>query len=94
MRNPNRQSRQQHGAIQWCAQQRGVAYDLMTVTPERLKANDVHKPCEAGCSLGCVRMVSHTLGEPLKTFGASVKLAVGMSNPKSTHSPKKEPSLA
>lgn len=70
------------GAIWWCAQQRGVAYDLMTATPERLKANDTHKPCEAGCSLGCVRMVSHTLGEPLKTFGASVKLALGMSQPK------------
>ncbi|MFI5347607.1 MAG: radical SAM protein [Elusimicrobiota bacterium] len=71
-----------NGSIQWCAQQRGVAYDLMTMTPERLQANNVHKPCEAGCALGCVRMVSHTLGEPLKTFGASVKLAVGMSSPK------------
>jgi MoaA/NifB/PqqE/SkfB family radical SAM enzyme len=70
------------GTIQWCAQQRGVAFDLMSATPERLQTNNVHKPCEAGCSLGCVRMVSHTLGEPLKTFGASVKLAVGMSKPK------------
>lgn len=78
------------GAIQWCAQQRGVAYDLMTASPERLKANDAHKPCEAGCSLGCVRMVSHTLGEPLRTFGASLKLAAGMSAPK----PRKEPVAA
>ena len=78
-----------NGSVQWCAQQRGVAYDLMTLTPERLRANDVHKPCEAGCALGCVRMVSHTLGEPLKTFGASVKLAVGMSAPK-----KKVPAAA
>jgi MoaA/NifB/PqqE/SkfB family radical SAM enzyme len=70
------------GAVQWCAQQRGVAFDLMSATPERLRTNDVHKPCEAGCALGCVRMVSHTLGEPLKTFGASVRLAVGMSAPK------------
>ncbi len=70
------------GSIQWCAQQRGVALDLMETTPARLRTNDVHKPCEAGCSLGCVRMVSHTLGEPLKTFGASVKLAIGMSSPK------------
>jgi MoaA/NifB/PqqE/SkfB family radical SAM enzyme len=67
------------GAVQWCAQQRGAAFDLASATPERLRGNDVHKPCEAGCALGCVRMVSHTLGEPLKTFGASVKLAVGMS---------------
>ncbi len=70
------------GSIQWCAQQRGVSFDLMSTTPERLQTNNVHKPCEAGCSLGCVRMVSHTLGEPLKTFGASVKLAIGMSKPK------------
>ncbi len=70
------------GTIQWCAQQRGVAFDLMSTTPERLRTNNVHKPCEAGCSLGCVRMVSHTLGEPLKTFGASLKLAIGMSKPK------------
>lgn len=70
------------GAVQWCAQQRGVSYDLMSATPARLKADGVHKPCEAGCALGCVRMVSHTLGEPLKTFGASLKLAAGMSAPK------------
>ncbi len=75
------------GAVQWCAQQRGAAFDLMTATPGRLKANDVHKPCEAGCSLGCVRMVSHTLGEPLRTFGASLKLAVGMSAPKKAPPP-------
>lgn len=66
------------GAVQWCAQRRGPALDLTAATPARLKANDVHKPCEPGCSLGCVRMVSHTLGEPLKTCGASLRLAVGM----------------
>lgn len=83
------------GSIQWCAQQRGVALDLMTTTPERLRTNDVHKPCEAGCSLGCVRMVSHTLGEPLKTFGASVKLAIGMSKPKAKAcAPDKTPAAA
>jgi hypothetical protein len=31
-------------------------------------------------------MVSHTLGEPLKTMGASVKLAVGMSQRKTNAS--------
>jgi len=82
------------GSIQWCAQQRGVAFDLMTTTPERLQTNNVHKPCEAGCSLGCVRMVSHTLGEPLKTFGASVKLAIGMSKPKTKACDHKSPAVA
>lgn len=82
------------GTIQWCAQQRGVAFDLMSTTPERLQTNNVHKPCEAGCSLGCVRMVSHTLGEPLKTFGASVKLAIGMSKPKTKACEQKSPAAA
>ncbi len=66
------------GGVQWCAQQRACVIPLMELTPQRLRANDHHKPCEPGCSLGCVRMVSHTLGEPLQTMGASVKLAVGM----------------
>ena len=67
------------GGVQWCAQQRDYMVPLSMMDLKELRANDEHKPCEAGCSLGCVRMVSHTLGEPLKTFGASVKLAVGMS---------------
>ncbi len=66
------------GAVQWCAQQRGYRYALDAMSFEQLRANNVHKPCEAGCSLGCVRLVSHTLGEPLQTFGASVRLAAGM----------------
>ena len=70
------------GAVQWCSQQRACMTPLMELTPARLQDNNHHKPCEAGCSLGCVRMVSHTLGEPIKTMGASVKLAVGMSQKK------------
>jgi sulfatase maturation enzyme AslB (radical SAM superfamily) len=67
------------GGIQWCSQQRAGMRPLMELTPEKLRRDNKHKPCEAGCSLGCVRMVSHTLGEPLSTMGASLKLAVGMS---------------
>jgi MoaA/NifB/PqqE/SkfB family radical SAM enzyme len=70
------------GGVQWCAQQKGRMAALETVDLKWLRGNNKHKPCEAGCSLGCVRMVSHTLGEPLKTFGASVKLAIGMSKDK------------
>ena len=66
------------GAVQWCAQQRNYRYPLERMDLEQLRFNNRHKPCEAGCSLGCVRMVSHTLGEPLKTFGASLRLALGM----------------
>ena len=66
------------GNVQWCAQQREYAFPLDRMTPRELRANDRHKPCESGCSLGCVRMVSHTLGEPLKTMGASLSLALKM----------------
>lgn len=65
------------GGVQWCAQARGWTRALELLTPDDLKANDVHKPCEAGCALGCARMVSRTLGEPLRTLGASVRLAAG-----------------
>lgn len=78
------------GAVQWCSQARGWKYSVHELTTAQLKAQDKHKPCEAGCALGCVRMVSHTLGEPLKTFGASVKLAVGMRE-KRAESPVRPP---
>lgn len=82
------------GGVQWCAQQRACVTPLMELTPQRLRGNDHHKPCEAGCSLGCVRMVSHTLGEPLKTMGASVKLAVGMSRKKTIQDKAPSPPTA
>lgn len=63
------------GGLQWCAQQRDYRYPLARASLATLRGNDRHKPCEAGCSIGCVRMVSHALGEPLKTLGASVRIA-------------------
>jgi MoaA/NifB/PqqE/SkfB family radical SAM enzyme len=66
------------GNVQWCSQQRGFVYPLAGLTPQGLRANDRHKPCEAGCALGCTRMVSHTLGEPLKTFTQSLSLTLRM----------------
>lgn len=62
------------GNVQWCAQQREYAFPLEQMTTRELTRNDHHKPCESGCALGCVRMVSHTLGEPLRTLGASVRV--------------------
>jgi len=70
------------GGVQWCAQRRGSMFPLEQMTLAQLRKSNCHKPCEAGCSLGCVRMVSHTLGEPLKSFRASVALALGMSKKK------------
>ena len=81
------------GGVQWCSQQRDFMYPLDQMTLAQLRQNDRHKPCEPGCSLGCVRMVSHTLGEPLKTMGASLSLAIGMSSQKKAAAPAPEPSL-
>ena len=33
---------------------------------------------QAGCALGCVRLISATLGEPLQTLRASLSLAFGL----------------
>lgn len=84
------------GGVQWCAQQRGAVHPLLTVSLDQLSGSNVHKPCEAGCSLGCVRMVSHTLGEPLKSFSASIRLAIGMRTKKTipAASPKRQPTAA
>jgi MoaA/NifB/PqqE/SkfB family radical SAM enzyme len=68
------------GGIQWCSQQRDYVYPLELLDLKQLRANNRHKACEAGCALGCVRMVSHTLGEPLKTIGPSLRqLVLGVS---------------
>jgi MoaA/NifB/PqqE/SkfB family radical SAM enzyme len=66
------------GEVQWCAQQRDYTHPLATMDLVELRRNDRHKACEAGCSLGCVRMVSHTLGAPLRTMTASLRLALAM----------------
>jgi hypothetical protein len=64
------------GEVQWCGQQRDYRFPLDRLTLAELRKNNRHKPCEAGCCLGCVRMVSHTLGEPMRTLGASLRLAL------------------
>ncbi|MFA6093108.1 MAG: radical SAM protein [Elusimicrobiota bacterium] len=64
------------GEAQWCGQQREQRIPLAGLDTAALAANNRHKPCEAGCAIGCARMVSHTLGEPLRNLGASVSLAV------------------
>jgi len=38
---------------------------IESLTLADLRAADVHKPCEAGCALGCVRTVSHAMANPL-----------------------------
>ncbi|MDX8392375.1 MAG: hypothetical protein R8K53_07400 [Mariprofundaceae bacterium] len=60
------------GMIQWCSQQQESLQPLQTATRNTLKANGGHKPCEAGCAIGCARLVSHSLAHPLKSFKASL----------------------
>jgi len=64
------------GGVQWCAQQRDHIVPLEKMTLADLRHNNRHKPCEAGCSLGCVRMISHLLGEPVKSLRNAIELAV------------------
>jgi len=66
------------GEAQWCGQQRDCRRHLESLDLAWLRSNARHKPCEPGCALGCVRLVSATLGEPLKTLGASLALAAGL----------------
>jgi len=65
------------GSVQWCAQQRDYHFRLQDMNLKELRGNDHHKPCEPGCCLGCVRLISHSLGEPMKSFRASMTLAYG-----------------
>jgi MoaA/NifB/PqqE/SkfB family radical SAM enzyme len=66
------------GGVQWCAQQRDYVFPLAEMNLVELRRNNRHKPCEEGCCLGCVRMISHSLGEPLKSLRSSISLASGI----------------
>jgi len=63
-----------NGHIQWCSQQKGGDIPLVQATTADLHAAHVHKPCEKGCALGCARLVSHALGQPVKTLSASLSV--------------------
>jgi MoaA/NifB/PqqE/SkfB family radical SAM enzyme len=66
------------GGVQWCAQQHDYVFPLAKMDLAELRSNNRHKPCEEGCCLGCVRMISHSLGEPLKSLRSSISLAAGI----------------
>ncbi|MDO8432609.1 MAG: radical SAM protein [Candidatus Binatus sp.] len=66
------------GSVQWCAQQRDYSFPLAELDLAELRRNNRHKPCEEGCCLGCVRMISHSLGEPFKSLRSSISLATGI----------------
>lgn len=62
------------GQVQFCSQNTEFQKPLHEITIGDLHGNYRHKPCEPGCALGCARLVSHALGEPLKTLQTSLSL--------------------
>jgi MoaA/NifB/PqqE/SkfB family radical SAM enzyme len=62
------------GQAQYCSQHPGRRVPVETMTFADLRAAHVHKPCEAGCALGCVRAVSHAMANPLKNLGTSLEM--------------------
>ncbi len=62
------------GEVQFCSQNREFRKPLHAMTVGDLRANYRHKACEPGCALGCARLVSHAIGEPLKTLKTSLAL--------------------
>jgi len=66
------------GHIQWCSQQIGANLPLAQTTPRDLAASHRHKPCEAGCAVGCSRLISHALGEPLRSLKTGLRTIIGI----------------
>jgi len=62
------------GRAQYCSQVPGPRHEVERMTLDDLRAADIHKPCEPGCALGCVRTVSHAMASPLGSLGASVAI--------------------
>ena len=62
------------GRTQYCSQVPGGAQPIEATTLADLRDADVHKPCEPGCALGCVRTVSHAMQNPLRSLGASLEI--------------------
>ena len=62
------------GRLQYCSQVPGARQPVEEATLADLRRADVHKPCEPGCALGCVRTVSHAVGSPLAALRASAEI--------------------
>jgi MoaA/NifB/PqqE/SkfB family radical SAM enzyme len=62
------------GDVQFCSQNREFCKPLLAMSVDDLRANHRHKACEPGCALGCARLVSHAIGDPLKTLKTSLAL--------------------
>ncbi len=70
------------GRAQYCSQVAGGGRPVEELTLADLRAADVHKPCEAGCALGCVRTVSHAMANPLATLATSAEILADFMRPR------------
>jgi MoaA/NifB/PqqE/SkfB family radical SAM enzyme len=73
------------GQVQYCSQVPGARVAVENMTLEDLRKANVHKPCEPGCAVSCVRTVSHAMGNPVKTLGTSLELLGGFMRARSRH---------
>jgi MoaA/NifB/PqqE/SkfB family radical SAM enzyme len=62
------------GRVRYCSQVAGSGGEVERMTLTDLRAADVHKSCEAGCAIGCVRTVSHAMASPLGSLGTSFQI--------------------
>ena len=70
------------GRAQFCSQVVGHGVPIASLTLDDLRDADVHKPCEAGCAVGCVRTVSHAMANPLTSFATSVEILADFMRPR------------
>jgi len=70
------------GEVQFCSQNKTFTRAIENFTTSDIRANNHHKTCEAGCVLGCARLISHALGEPIRTMKTSLALLVGLKGKK------------
>ena len=75
------------GNVQFCSQNDEFQKPVLELTFADLQANNRHKACEPGCALGCARLVSHALGEPLKTLRTSLSLVTRIRDGKQGQTP-------
>jgi MoaA/NifB/PqqE/SkfB family radical SAM enzyme len=82
------------GRAQHCSQVAGARRPVEQLTFDDLRAADVHKPCEAGCALGCVRTISHAMASPLAAVGPAAEIIGGFMRRKPSPVPLPPPTEA
>lgn len=65
---------QPDGTTQYCSQVPGLRVPVEQLTLADLRQANVHKYCEPNCAVGCVRTVSHAMGNPLSTLRTSIEI--------------------